>query len=1089
MNEANNYWHQLQALKETNSEDIQSLYAVFEDLIYKVTDAVNITFSTFYVRMSYVFHSYPVPGNIQWQLYRLRRLNLEKNIAEDKKEVPSDDIHKYHNATASLVSVLFKEKIPSESVFTDELPKIFENNNLKFYPSLRAVVQHVDYTKKILHAVSEKLPGEAITIETDAPELYPELFIPNDWLGLPYTISLIQSKVQDNGHFMPELIILEPDYLVDVTTVSEISADAENIGFHLLTKKFITQAVTSSLLEGHAANLFLDNLVKNPDAGFREIFTELFHTYPLVLAKYDDDKLKELYENCKLHYSTLKWVTQKEFPKYNIFSDGIFVEPSFINPVIGIQGRLDILFRGDNNNQSIIELKSGKPFMENKYGLSRSHYYQTLLYDMLVKAVSRHDATTSCFILYSKLGEQGLRYAPPVKSMQNEALRVRNQIFALEKQISVNGNLENIISDLSLDDKSLKGFLYSNWKYFKNVLNNADDISKTYFYACVAFISREHLTAKTGVDVSDRLTGQSAVWLETTTRKEDNFSIFKGLTIREVKLSQEEPLVILYKSELTNKLANFRAGDIVILYPGESQTPARNQIFKCTIIELDGDKIVLRLRATQLNSTVFFDHKVWNIEPDMLESSFNGLYRGVFDFLSSSEDKRHKILGLSPPRCSDKMYDPPPYLIDSQRKIYQKALQAEDYFLIWGPPGTGKTSRLVKALTEYYYTSQTKPILIAAYTNRAADEICEAIESINIEIKNHYVRVGARYSTSPAYRQNLLENKLKTCTQRTEVLKVLKDQLIVVGTLASISGKPELFDYYDFACGIVDEASQVLEPTMAGLMSKLPKTILIGDHKQLPSIVTQPEKLSRIEDLRLTSAGFDTLADSLFERMFNRCKEMDWNSAYGMLTHQGRMHPEIASIPNEQFYDGNLHSISSDTSYDLLEKMRTKPGTGMDLYFKNRISFIDCPIATDEIHLKTNTVEAREVISVIDYLNQNMPPGSKYDIGIITPFRAQIALIKNLLEVQKIDSSNITIDTVERYQGGARDIILISLCANKKSSLRSITSVNKEGIDRKLNVALTRARQQVIIFGNKAILMADPTYARLMELYETKEYR
>ncbi|HMV24194.1 MAG TPA: hypothetical protein PKA71_07700, partial [Saprospiraceae bacterium] len=179
MNEANNYWHQLQALKETNSEDIQSLYAVFEDLIYKVTDAVNITFSTFYVRMSYVFHSYPVPGNIQWQLYRLRRLNLEKNIAEDKKEVPSDDIHKYHNATASLVSVLFKEKIPSESVFTDELPKIFENNNLKFYPSLRAVVQHVDYTKKILHAVSEKLPGEAITIETDAPELYPELFIPN----------------------------------------------------------------------------------------------------------------------------------------------------------------------------------------------------------------------------------------------------------------------------------------------------------------------------------------------------------------------------------------------------------------------------------------------------------------------------------------------------------------------------------------------------------------------------------------------------------------------------------------------------------------------------------------------------------------------------------------------------------------------------------------------------------------------------------------------------------------------------------------------------------------------------------------------
>lgn len=1086
MTEATYYWNQLKNIRDKADINLQDLYSVFEELIYQLTEDVNISFSTFYVRLSYVFHSYPVPGHIQWLLYKLRHMVQHPPDEQTAADTASDQKERFHQAVALFVSLIYKEEVPPGTSFAGQIPENFGKTSGKYFTALRAVIQQADFNKKLLYAVSETIPGEVITIESEAPDLYAELFSPNDWLKFPYTISLVNVNVRDNGNYVPELIILEPDFLVDVTTVSEIAADPQNIAFHLLTKKFITQPVTSSLLEGHAANLFLDNLIKNPDAGFREIFTELFHTYPLVLAKYDDDMLKALYENCKLHYSSLKWITTSEFPKHEILPEGIFVEPSFINPQYGIQGRLDIFFRGNKNNQAIVELKSGKPFMENKYGLSRSHYFQTLLYDLLIKAVSKSDVKTSCFILYSKMGEQGLRYAPPIKAVQHDALRVRNKIYALEKQLATNGKIRELTEQLSNEQQNLKGFLSNHWKFFKNVLLNADETSLAYFYTCAAFISREHMIAKTGTDVSDRLTGQSSVWLESTSRKEDNFAIFKGLSIREVKLSNEEPLVVLYKSEATNKLASFRIGDIVILYPGHTQNPVSNQIFKCTIIELNGDKIVLRLRATQLNHEVFFNHSTWNIEPDMLDSSFNGLYRSIFDFLKSPEEKRKKILGLTSPVSADKDLTIPEYLIESQAVVYKRALQADDYFLIWGPPGTGKTSRLVRALAEYYYRNETRPLLIAAYTNRAADEICEAIECISTDIRMHYTRIGARYSTSPDYRPVLLENKLKKCSQRSEVLEVLKNQRIIVGTLASIRGKPELFDYYDFCCGIVDEASQVLEPAMAGLMSKLPKTILIGDHKQLPSIVTQSDRESRIQDAMLMNAGISNLADSLFERLFRRCLQMGWTSAYGMLTHQGRMHPDIAAFPNEMFYNGELQSMNTEGRQDILHDIRNHSEDGTKV-FDRRIAFIHCDVPPDEVQLKTNTAEAKEVVKLIEQILAKIRDTARLTIGVITPFRAQIALLKSMLEEEKIPSDNITIDTVERYQGGARDIIILSLCANKKSALKSITSINKEGIDRKLNVALTRAREQIVIFGNKEILNQNPGYASLISEYEVTE--
>ncbi|HRO73567.1 MAG TPA: C-terminal helicase domain-containing protein [Saprospiraceae bacterium] len=114
---------------------------------------------------------------------------------------------------------------------------------------------------------------------------------------------------------------------------------------------------------------------------------------------------------------------------------------------------------------------------------------------------------------------------------------------------------------------------------------------------------------------------------------------------------------------------------------------------------------------------------------------------------------------------------------------------------------------------------------------------------------------------------------------------------------------------------------------------------------------------------------------------------------------------------------------------------------------------------------------------------------NEMSVGIITPYRAQIALIRQYLEKHLPDMLPlITVDTVERYQGGARDIIIISMCINKLSQLDNMVSLSQEGVDRKLNVALTRAKEQIVIIGNEDLLSNNVMYNKLINSYHKLDY-
>lgn len=118
---------------------------------------------------------------------------------------------------------------------------------------------------------------------------------------------------------------------------------------------------------------------------------------------------------------------------------------------------------------------------------------------------------------------------------------------------------------------------------------------------------------------------------------------------------------------------------------------------------------------------------------------------------------------------------------------------------------------------------------------------------------------------------------------------------------------------------------------------------------------------------------------------------------------------------------------------------------------------------------------------------QNHFEWSERTLGIITPWRAQIACIRQALSDADLSPDDLTVDTVERYQGGARDIILLSCCVNSAAQLNALVSLSNEGTDRKFNVALTRARHHVVVLGNADFLGNDERYRAFMEAYSLEE--
>ena len=513
---------------------------------------------------------------------------------------------------------------------------------------------------------------------------------------------------------------------------------------------------------------------------------------------------------------------------------------------------------------------------------------------------------------------------------------------------------------------------------------------------------------------------------------------------------------------------DFRKGDAIILYPIDSlETKAKERIIiKANITAIDDENISISLRNSERK--IHFEHLKdvqFACEHDIINSNMAHACRSCFRMLQTSRHWKELLIEGKTPAKNNYIEDPNASYIDN---LIGRMLNTQDYFILVGPPGTGKTSVVLRKLINRLYSETNENILLLSFTHRAVDEICTTLEEIIAEDNAllDYCRLGAEYNcTDERFIQHLLSHHIDNCKKRSELKKKIGDIRIFASTTSRLNINHSLLDLKHFDTVIVDEASQLLDYHYMELLANAKRFILIGDHKQLPAVTLQEK------------------SRSLFERLYSDNLEKN-PSVVGQLIHQGRMHPEIAKFANKLFYNNTLKIIPLPHQ---LETESLLPR--YQFYDVKDVPNPNNKLISNTISEKCNTAEASFVANIVSdivtlYKNKNISFTNK-TLGIIVPFRNQISLIKRELALRNIEEAPlINIDTVERYQGSQRDIIIFSATVKKPQQLNQLSMpIEIEGqlVDRKLNVIITRAKKHLYLVGNKKILSQSSVFRELIK--------
>ncbi len=1082
------------------------LRPLLREFFDKLLENENRFFSTSFSKAVYLIDKYNVPAGLASEIKKIRYFTT--SILNDQNFRLTEG-HLYFCMKTFTDSIIF---------FNDELSvQIMKKNYGDFIDSLSSAelrdpeykpktsgLETVDYVRAV---VREKVKAEknkdkayaVIECYSDDPGPF-RFYIKGFWLdayktsweGAVLNIFDVKIRKDSKGNITlfttpHTLIVLEPDYLIDVTDIAECFQSSGPNKYLYLLKRFTGNGTSLPLLLGNVVNSCLDELLLNPEISFEEAYDKAIvskYLQALSLAFRRPEEIKILKARAETHFENLKNIINE------IDGDIISVEPSFISPDYGLQGRLDVLieYSADENKKDIIELKSGNPPTVDlsvrtqdgvivKTGIWHNNIAQVTCYNLLLDTVFRN-RTGSSHILYSGAGDFPLRNTPNIIQKKREVLNLRNWIVALEKAL-IEGHYASLGKLNPSKIGNVPPFIAKHLTEFAETYISMSELEREYFHIYISFILREMQSGRNGGGDNARESGFSSLWRNGIDEKKASYSILTGLMLDEDN-SDFNGLHIHFQRADEDDISSFRKGDIALIYPAPGDgvyLPAENQLLKCVIKEITPEQVIISLRNKLFSRERIINHNEWVMEADYIETSGKKLFRSVFEMMAADERKKKIFLGMKKPEFGEIKDLFVPELNANQNEIMNNALAAKDYFLIQGPPGTGKTSYMLKNIVRWLHENTDENILVLAYTNRAVDEIISALKKISPELS--LLRLGSRESSE---HQDCLISCIAGENSMRDVFLKVRDTRIILSTVISALTNPEIFDIKKFDIAIIDEASQVLEPHLAGILSKTVRFIMIGDEKQLPAIVTQPAKYLNIDSALPDLINLNNPASSLFERLLKCCMANNWDDAYGMLRSQARMHENIQGISNILFYNGMLETfpgnewqISDDSIFlknsdNRLEKMLAE----------SRIVFFESKSGDRP---KVNIYEADLAVQIIEVIRKAY--GEKFSentVGVISPFRAQCSEIRKRLPSETRDM--VTVDTVERFQGSERDIIIISFAVNNEYLLRNISSetkINGTVIDRKLNVAITRAKKQLIFMGNTRILKKNPVYNELME--------
>lgn len=1073
---------------------------------------------------------------------RLHTFRLTSNAILNRQAEPSRE----HLLRDAKTLSFFVKRLTGEDI-PDELYRLLPRADATYVVAppvrervrrMRVSFQYADDAYLYVLPV-DTVADEPLRVRYNIPQVNEEFAETCRLLWRHAQVNLLDVAVDEAGVLTPSFIVLEPDYLIDISSLAECFKEYGHHPANYILARLQIPDNTRPLLLGNIANLFLDEWIhagEEPD--YLECMKKAFRSYPIELAACTDlqdrEKEREFFTDCKRHFEHIRQTVTETFRMsgYELDKMDAVLEPSYICEALGLQGRLDYMQR---DMSSFIEMKSGKAdeyTIRGKVEPKENNKVQMLLYQAVLEySMGMDHRRVKAYLLYTRYP---LLYpARPSWAMVRRVMDVRNRIVANEYGIQLRNSPQytaerlrelnpETLNERRLDNTLWKRFLYPSIDVVTQRIHTLSPLEQSYFYTLYNFITKELYTSKSGdVDYEGR-SGAAALWLATLTEKQENGEIIYDLEIRENHAANTyKPYLILCSlSPRTGgeALPNFRQGDAIVLYERNADTDnvTNKMVFKGNIEQISDTEIRIRLRAAQQNTGVLPENSRYAIEHDSMDTSFRSMYLGLSAFLSATQDRRDLLLNQRPPEFDCSLDTVIAAATDDFTRITLKAQAAKDYFLLIGPPGTGKTSRALRSMVEAFY-QDGKQILLLSYTNRAVDEICKMLTAITPAVD--FIRIGSELSCEEVYRLYLIENVLNSCATRREVQARMARCRIFVGTVSTISAKTELFRLKTFDVAMVDEATQILEPQLLGLLctrsvsggNAIGKFILIGDHKQLPAVILQSLEQSEVHDEGLRAIGLYNLKDSFFERLYRNvtkqllvCGEQTstldlqtstFNSqlstfhSFDMLCRQGRMNIEVASFPNHAFYNGLLQPVGLAHQTGVLELSPQLVDNEFADLLTRRVTFLPSTPEPPMQSVKMNHSEAKIVARLAAAVYHQYASSTGFDaastLGIITPYRNQIALIKNEIAGMGIAVLNdILVDTVERFQGSERDVIIYSFCVNRAYQLKFLANLTEENgvqIDRKLNVALTRARKQMFITGVPQLLEQNSIYARLLK--------
>ncbi|WP_254761603.1 AAA domain-containing protein [Natrinema marinum] len=473
----------------------------------------------------------------------------------------------------------------------------------------------------------------------------------------------------------------------------------------------------------------------------------------------------------------------------------------------------------------------------------------------------------------------------------------------------------------------------------------------------------------------------------------------------------------------TSKL---REGDLVLASDGH---PVRGDSELAMIERLD-EEVVL---------TADEPVEVTRLDVYPSELTTDRLLVAMHDALLKGDERRKDILfGRAKPEFAD----PGETFIsnnDAQNEAVTKAVGAEDCALIHGPPGTGKTYTIARAITAM--VERGERVLLSAFTNRAVDNALEAVleqlEDADGVDTDRVVRVGSESGV----REDMEPYRLERAGDPEDRVAELQNAQVVAATTATCGSRVMKEQAFDAA--LVDEAAQLTEPGTHAAINLAERFVLVGDHEQLPPVV-------RAEN---------DLTESLFERLVDLHPE-----AGVMLDRQYRMNQRIQVFASREFYDGQLRPATPEVAGRNLDDLEGVSRDALPVGLRDPVSFVD--VEGDRSRY-TDSEEATRIAELIEaYEAAGL---ERTDIGVIAPFRAQVS------EISKHVPDDVAVDTVDRFQGSSQEVIVVSFTAT--GSLEGPIFEDY----RRINVALTRPKRALVLVGDASALASDPVYERMLE--------